>query len=661
LNSNNIEANFKRALAFHQHGELIKASALYESILNQDQNHLPSIKLLGTLKAQLGLYKHSIQLLNKALNLKPDDPYTLNNIGNAYQALGKFESATESFINAIKIKANYAEAYNNLGYVKEKLGLISEANNLYEKAIQLNENYAEAYNNKANILNLTGDFDEALNYYNKAININSNYLDAYSNKAHLLNNLGRHNESIDAFRNIYNLNPNYDFLLGAFYFARMQMCDWENYNAQTSEIIKKINENKKVADPFSMFSVSDSLNLQKKIAKIYTRSKIIKPQKSVKQVPNQTKKNKIRIGYYSSDFRNHPVGNLLLEFFELHNEKDFEIIAFSFGPKSSDSIKLKLATYFDKFIEVNDKSDKEIADLGKAFSLDLAVDLNGYTAHHRANIFSYRVAPIQISYIGYPGTMNNKHIDYLIADKVIIPPEKQKYYSEKIIYLPNTYQVTNRKKIISSKKITKKDLGLPRNQFIYCCFNSSYKINPKIFDVWMRILKKVDNSILWLVKNNDASEKNLKKEALLRGVNPERIIFVNRKSYDEYLAQQMHADLFLDTFPYNGHSTTSDSLLIGLPVLTLKGNTFASRVGASLLSAANMPELISTNLKDYEIKAVNLALDYNSLKSTKKKLASNINNCPLFDVPTAIKNIEMAYRKALDSYKKNHPIDHIEI
>jgi predicted O-linked N-acetylglucosamine transferase (SPINDLY family) len=356
---------------------------------------------------------------------------------------------------------------------------------------------------------------------------------------------------------------------------------------------------------------------------------------------------KIRLGYFSADFHNHATTHLMAEFFELHDKKQFKLFAFSFGPQVQDSHRDRIKRSFNEFLEVGHLSDFEISQLSKQKNIHIAIDLKGYTKDSRPNIFSYRAAPIQVNYLGYPGSMMNKSIDYIIADKVLIPETNQKYFCEKIIYLPHCYQVNDSRKFISEKKFSRKEFDLPEDAFVFCCFNNNYKILPETFESWMRILKKVDGSVLWLLEDNEWARGNLKKEAENFDIDPSRLIFAKRMPLEDHLARHQLADLFLDTSPVNAHTTASDALWAGLPILTLIGNTFAGRVCSSLLMAIDLADLITESREDYENLAIELATDPLRLNSIRERLKQNRTSSPLFNSSLTTKQIEKAFQKIL--------------
>jgi len=379
------------------------------------------------------------------------------------------------------------------------------------------------------------------------------------------------------------------------------------------------------------------------------------------KIERYPKHKKIRIGYFSADFKNHPVSHLTAELYEIHDRNRFEIYAFSYGPDTKDEMNLRIKVGVDHFHDVRTMSYEDAAILARSVELDIAVDLGGYTQDARTEIFAMTVAPIQISYIGYLGTMGANYYDYLVADRTLIPEEKQHHYSEKIVYMPNSYQVNVSKRSVSEASLLRHELGLPNTGFVFSCFNNSFKITPSTFTGWMRILKAVRGSVLWLFENNKNAAKNLKKEAIKFGINGDRLVFAAHMPVEEHLNRIKQADLFIDTLPYNAHTTTSDALRMGVPVLTCIGNSFASRVAASLLNAVNLPELITTTQEQYESLAIELATHPEKLKIIKDKLAHNLSTAPLYDTPLFTQHLESAYLTMYDRYQQGLEPDHIYV
>jgi len=440
----------------------------------------------------------------------------------------------------------------------------------------------------------------------------------------------------------------------------MLLCDWQNFELNISDLSRKVQNGEKVSPSFPTLALPLALSEQRKVTEIWCGDKYpYNP--SLGPILKSARQTRIRIGYFSADFHNHATSYLMAELFELHDKSKFELIAFSFGPDKQDEMRARVSQAFDRFIDVTSISDKAVAQLSRELGIDIAVDLKGVTHDNRLGIFSYKAAPIQVSYLGYPGTLGADYIDYLIADKTLIPKESQEHYSEKIVYLPNSYQVNDRHRVIAPTQFTKQDLGLPEDSFVFCCFNNNFKITPDVFDSWVRILKAVDASVLWLLEDNQTAATNLRKEAALRGLDPTRLVFAKRMDLPEHLARHKAADLFLDTFHYNAHTTASDALWAGLPVLTCMGEGFASRVAASLLHAIGLPDLVTQTQKDYEALAIELATSSAKLKAIKDKLSTNRHSTPLFDTTKFKKHIEDAYVNMYECYQTNSVQVHIYI
>jgi predicted O-linked N-acetylglucosamine transferase (SPINDLY family) len=466
-------------------------------------------------------------------------------------------------------------------------------------------------------------------------------------------------EALISYERAIALDPNINFILGVLLHTKMHLCIWDNLANHLDELTNKINNGENTLNPFVALALIDDPEIQRKNAEIYANEKHPKSHilSKIERYPEHTK---IRIGYFSADFRDHPVSHLTAELYETHDRNRFEIHAFSFGSDTKDEMKRRIKAGVDHFHDVRTMSHKAVAMLARSVEIDIAVDLGGYTQNSRTGIFAMSAASIQISWLGYSGTMGANYYDYLVADQTIIPEKNQKYYSEKIIYLPN-YQVNDSKQSPSATVFTRQDLGLPETGFVFCCFNTTYKITPATFDGWGRILEQVDGSVLLIYADNETARINLTKEIVLRGIEPSRLIFGERLSKPEYLARYRAADLFLDTLPYNAGTTASDALRMGLPVLTCMGSSFASRVAASVINAINLPELITTTQEQYESLAIELATDPEKLKIIKDKLTDNLSKAPLYDTPLFTQRLESAYRKMYDRYQHGLDADHIYV
>ncbi|OIN00733.1 hypothetical protein A9236_05845 [Polynucleobacter sp. QLW-P1DATA-2] len=612
----------------------------------------------STLNA-LKRYEEALTYFDKAIEISPSYAEAWCNKGSTLNALKRYEEALTYFDKAIECAPNNAEAWCNKGASLTYLSRINEALSHFDKAIEIDSDYVEAWCNKGAAYMDQDQANEALVCVNKALDLNPLYAEAWNNKGIILNKLKRLGEGLDAFEKALSLNPNLEFLAGTLLQSRLQVCEWKSFLMQRDNLCDQIKLGLKSVHPFPSLAICPTEDNHLQAAKIWSRDKC-PPNFSLGPIKKRDKNSKIRLGYFSADFINHPVAALTVELFELHNKFQFEIFAFALKPSDGSALRHRLDSAFDRVIDVHGMNDKAIAELSRELNIDIAIDLGGFTAESRPGIFAYRAAPIQLSYIGYLGSMGVEYMDYLIADPTIIPPESLQYYSEKIIYLPS-YQANDRKREISKKKFTRADLGLPKEGFIFCCFNHNYKFNPIIFDSWMRILNAVDKSVLFLYADNLLAKENLRSEAVTRGINPERLIFGARIPAAEYLARYQVCDLFLDTLPYNAGTTASDALWAGLPVITRVGQSFAGRMAASLLNAIDMAELITYSQEEYETLAIELATRPDKIKEINEKLKKNRLTTPLFNAPLFTEKLETAYLNIYRRYQSDLALEHIHI
>ena len=502
----------------------------------------------------------------------------------------------------------------------------------------------------------TNNYKNALINFKIAINLKQNYIDAFLNIANLYLNFERYEEAYKFFDIALKLNPKLDD--GSIFEIKTKTNNWIDFEKNISDLKNSVLNNKIIIKPFLTKILFDDLNFTKINSINYANSKGLNNKFSDKIKYN--KREKIILGYYSSDFRDHAIGQLTVELLELHNKKKFEIICF-YNDTAEDHITEKIKKSVNKFFNITNFINSKVITLSKNLKIDIAIDLNGYTKNSRVDIFSERFCPLQVSFLGYPGTSGIQNIDYLIADKNLIPEKNKKYYTEKIIYLPNSYQPSDSTRVVIDKKLTRNDFNLKDDQFIFCCFNTAHKINPKIFDSWANILRAVNNSVLWLLENNNISQKNLKKEAIIRKIDPERIIFCKRTSSKEHIKRYQLADLYLDTFPYGAHTTANESLFSGLPIITIIGESFQSRVCSSLLTTIGLKELITNSHNEYENLAINIAKNPQKLKLIKDNLKINIKNSPLFKSKFFTENLEKAYISIYERHNNNLEPEHIYI
>jgi predicted O-linked N-acetylglucosamine transferase (SPINDLY family)/glycosyltransferase involved in cell wall biosynthesis len=614
----------------------------------------------GSVLNVLGRREAALESYDKAILFKPDYAEAYGNRGNTLYILQQYQAALQSYDKAILLKPEFVDAYYNRGNSFYALQQYQAALQSYDKAILLNPLHAEAHNNRGSVLHTLLRHEAALVSFDRAILLKPDYVEAHNNRGNSLLALKQYRAALESFDKALLLKPDHEYLSGMRLYMKRLLCDWENTESECRQLEALIGRGLKAALPFAVLAISGSPEVQKQAAQIYARDKV-PARSSAAAIPRRPRRDRIRIGYFSADFHNHATSYLMAELFERHDRSQFEILGFSFGPLKLDEMNQRVSAAMDRFVDVRSMPDREVAELSRKLEVDIAVDLKGFTEDSRAGIFAERAAPIQVSYLGYPGTMGAGYMDYLIADPTLIPQASQQYYSEKILYLPDSYQVNDSLRAISAKPCMRASEGLPESAFVFCCFNKAYKISPSVFDSWMRILGRVEGSVLWLLEENPWAVENLRAEAARRGIAPQRLVFASSLPVDEHLARHRLADLFLDTLPYNAHTTASDALRAGLPLLTRTGETFASRVAASLLRATGLPELITATESEFEELAVDLAHHPERLQALRHRLQQNRLTAPLFDCQSFTRHLESAYTAIVDRYHAGLPPDHTQI
>ncbi len=654
--SYSIQYNLAKALSESNKDNL--ALAHHKKAIDLNASSVDALINYGKSLVKLNKFDDALIIFERVLTLNPDDTRALFNLGRVLNELGDYPAALERLEHVLKLDPKNSEAWLSRGVAYKGLMRFKEAHISYQNAIDFGINFAEAYYDVSLLSLIEGRNKEAIDMALKAIEIKSSYADAYYVKAMAEQKLKQFDVALVDFQSSLALSSDSDWLLGNYMHTKMFMCDWHDFEKTKNEIHKK-SFTQNICDPFQALSLFDDpyshLNLAEKYSKSFNLKKFFfEPKFSIKN------NKKIRIAYYSPDFRDHPITHLMRGVFKTHNKENFELFAFSFSPTVNDPLTIEVSKLFDRFIYINDLSDLEVVKISRDLEIDIGIDLCGYTGSARPSIFTHRVAPLQVNYLGYPGTLGSENYEYIIADKTLISPEMQKFYKEKIAYMPHSYQANDDTRKIIEINTGRSELGLPLDAFVFCCFNNSYKILPEIFSIWMNLLKEVDNSILWLLEDNSFVTKNLKDFAFNCGIDPNRIVFAKRVSNAEHLSRQRFADLFLDTFPYNAHTTASDALWADLPIITLQGQSFASRVASSLLNALDIPELITTNKKDYKRLALELAENDILLTNVKEKLKSNKLKSPLFNTQLFTHYLERIFKVMHERYKSGAPLENIE-
>jgi predicted O-linked N-acetylglucosamine transferase (SPINDLY family) len=649
-----------RGLALHALKRYDAALASYDRAIAIKAGYALAHFNRGNTLKELGRFDQALDSYNTAAALQPNLAEAHFNLGVIQGARCQWDAALASYERAVTARPRYAEALFNRGRIfHEREEWVAALHN-YDEAILARSNYPEAYLNRGDIFHLLKRYDDALQSYEKALVQHPGYAKAYFNAANVLRDLKRPEAAAANYDRAFEIDPGLDYLIGMRRYTKLQLSDWQEMDDDLAAIEAKITRDEPAVPPFASLAMLGSAELQRRAAQIWVRDRC--PAKELlPSIDRSRRRERIRIGYFSADFHDHATAYLIAELLELHDRRRFQVMAFSFGPESRGLMRERLTAACDDFLDVRDKSDREVALLARRLEIDIAVDLKGFTQDGRTGIFALRAAPVQVSYLGYPGTMGAGYMEYIIADRTVVPEHSRRHYVEKIVYLPASYQPNDRKRVIAERVFTRSELELPERAFVFCCFNNSFKISREAFTVWMRILSRVGGSVLWLFEDNATASDNLRREAAQRGVNPERLIFARRMNLPEHLARHRAADLCLDSWPYNAHTTASDALWTGLPVLTCPGESFASRVGASLLNAINLPELIAPSPFVYEELAVALASDPGRMASLRQQLRENLSSAPLFDTPQYAQHFESACEMMYQRHCAGEPPEHLSV
>ena len=649
------EAFYSRGNAFRELRRPDEALVSYDRAIALRPDYAEAFNNRGFLLWELKRFDEALASCERAIALKPDYAGAVNNRGNALRELKRPGEALASYDRAIALMPDHAEAFNNRGVVLSELKRPDEALASCERAIAFRPDYAEAFNSRGNAFRELKRPNEALASYDRAIALKPDDADAVYNRGVALMDLQRLDEALASFDRAVAAKPDQSYAFGQAADCVIKLCDWDRRVRFAADLNAHVSGKKSIVAPLVLLAYSDDPGLHLQCA----RNNI---EDEVPFLPRPLwtgatwRHDKLRVAYLSADFRQHPVAHLMAGLFEQHDRSRFEIIGVSFGVDDGCEMRKRLVAAFDQFYDVRSKSDAEAAKLLHDLQVDVAVDLMGHTQDSRPGILAYRPAPIQATYLGFPGTTGAPFIDYLIADRTVVPFEHQPFYTERIVHLPDSYLVNETERNIAAGSPSRREAGLPEKGFVFCCFNNNWKIAPDVFSVWMRLLREVEGSVLWLACGSEGAERNLRKEAQARGVDPLRLVFAGRlPRFDDHLARHRLADLFLDTLPYNAHATASDALWAGLPVLTCEGTAFAGRVAASLLYAVGLPELVTHCLEDYEALALKLATDPPRLQSIRRKLEANRLSHPLFNTDRFRRHIEAAYATMWETWQRREP------
>ena len=646
LNSKDLVALQILGLCMAMQGRLREAVSPLSKAAQLDPKNAELLSNLARSQHGAELYREALETYAKLLRLVPDSAQIQTDRGTAFAKLKRFDEAEEAYEKAIMLQPDYFLAWSNRGNLLNELGLTEQAIQSYEKALQINPNYAETWTNLGNAFFNLSRFSDAVVYHEKALSLNPAYGEAWSNYGNTLLEMKEDERAYESYAKAFQIKPDVPFLYGQLLSAKLGSCQWDQAEPNTNAILARINATDKVCMPFVLLSTSASLAQQLSCAKVFIADRC--PPVSYNLVEHQRSvdnKQKIRIGYFSSDFKQHPVGILMENILSCHDRTAFEFYGYFLNKKTLDQVETSINRLFDSAHDLFGVTDKDAHALIAQHQLDIAIDLNGHTSGARTALFSHRLAPIQVNYLGYAGTSGATFFDYLIADPVVIPPSDQVFFTEKIAYLPDSFFPVDTSIRDFGDLPSRNSQGLPDDGFIFACFNNAYKIQPEIFRLWMNLLQAVEGSVLWLTTPSSKAIKNLQAACEELGINSSRLIFAKREAErKDHLSRLRLADLFLDTPHYNAHATCADALWAGVPVLTQAGSTFAGRVAASQLHALDMADCIAVSSEAYTEKAIELALNPALLQSVRSRLSQKGKSMPLFDSRLYVRNLENLYR-----------------
>ena len=627
-----------------------EATTSYEKALAIKPEYAEALSDRGVALQELKRYEEALASYDRALAIKPEYAEALSNRGLALQGLKRYEEALASYDRALAIKPEYAEALSDRGVVLQQLKRYEEALGSYDRALAIKPEYAEALSNRGAVLRELERYEEALGSYDRALAIKPENAEALNNRGLVLQDLMRYEEAVEDWHRALTIKPDFAEAHISCIHGRQHLCEWSGLGREVEALREwVVRKNSGKITPFSFLALpgtqaGEHLLCARQHAEDRYGRILSRPPLHERTKPQAIRK-KLRIGYLSADFREHPVSYLLAEVIELHDRNRFEMFGYSYGPDDASSMRRRLQAGLDTFRDIAPLSDAAASRLIFEDRIDILVDLTGYTGNARTAILALRPAPVQVSWLGYPGTLGHPRLaDYLIGDSITTPLEHAQHYSETLALMPNCYQPNDRQRKIG-RRPTRSEAGLPSKGFVFCCLNQAYKITPTMFDLWCRLLQLVPGSLLWLLQPNAVAQANLRREAIERGIAADRLVFAPRQPLPDHLARFRLADLALDTYPYTSHTTASDALWAGVPLVTMIGETFASRVAASILQSAGSPELVARDPDSYFELVLELATRPERLREVRKKLSANRNSCPLFDSERFTRNLERLYER----------------
>lgn len=641
LNPRSVETWYYRALALQKLDRHEEAVASFDRALSAHPGLFEALHDRGTSLRLAGRPLEALESLNQAQVLRPDSFAVYYNRALVFGDLKRYEEENRDYDSALRLNPAFVDALINSAVALGLMSRFKEGLERAARAVALEPANAGALFVRAELYAELKDFPAAQADYRAVLVLDPGHAPALSGLASLHAAAKQHDVAAQYFKKLLAIAPDFPYALGKLAYSNMMCSDWSSFESDIAKIRRALEAGKQCVSPFTLLGLVDDPQAHRKAAEILVEDAYKPAEETL--ATSAYRHAKIRLAYVSADFHEHATSLLMAGLFEQHDKSRFELIAISYGPDDGSAMRKRVVAGFSQFIEVAGKTDREVAQLMRALEIDIAVDLKGHTTDTRLGIFAWRPAPIQVSYLGYPGTTAAPYFDYVLADRHVIPEDSRRDYTEKVVYLPHCYQVNDSRREIAEGPCSRADAGLPRDGFVFSSFNNSYKITPAIFDIWMRLLKGVPGSVLWLLGTSAVQQDNIRAEAARRGVAGERIVFAARLKPAEHLRRLGLSDLYLDNVPYNAHTSASDALWAGVPVLTCQGIAFAGRVAASLLHAVGLPELVCDTPQQYEAMALELALSPARLAELKSRLAANRTVFPLFDTARFTRNLERAF------------------
>jgi len=619
-----------------------EAARHFRECISIEPRHAAARVALGCLVQQTGDMEGALKLFTEAAALDPGLADAWYNAGKANHALGRLSEALASYDGALRTQPLRVDALNNRGIVLSELARHAEALATFDRAIAMRPDYAEAHNNRGVTLLGLKRFDEAIASFDRALAARPRYGEALEHRGKCLMRMGQCEAAGADFAALLAIDPRRKYARGYLVHARMHMCEWGGLSSDCARLVEELRAGHAVCAPFPLLAIPCTPADQLQCARLFAAAEY-PPAPEPLWCGERTPHERLRIGYVSGEFREQATSYLIAEMLESHDRTRFEVYGLSSGPHEESPMRQRLQAAMEHFVDIAAMTDDAAARLVSHHEIDILLNLNGYFGEERTGVFARRPAPLAVNYLGFPGTMGADYIDYIIADRHVVPPQDAPDYAEKVVHLPDCYQANDSQRRIGEPAPSRGEAGLPDDGFVFCCFNNNHKIMPDVFDVWMKLLRELPGSVLWLIEGNAAVAQNLRREAESRGVAGNRIVFAPRAAPDRHLARHRLADLFLDTLPHNAHTTASDALWTGLPLVTCVGTTFAGRVARSLLAALGLDELATATLGEYEALALRLARDPALLDAVRRKLASRRDASPLFDGKRLCRHMEAAF------------------